>query len=49
MFRVGPGRKYNVAPRINYPRKNVSRSSAHCESAALVDEVMIKSFDWDGL
>ena len=22
MFRVGPGRKYNVAPRINYPREN---------------------------
>jgi len=22
MFRVGPGRKHNVAPRINYPREN---------------------------
>src|SRR3981189_2259363 len=28
--------------------RTISRSSAHCESAALVDEVMIKSFDWDG-
>src|SRR5438477_7185792 len=28
--------------------RTISRSSAHCESAALVDEVMIKSFDRDG-
>src|ERR1700691_1589440 len=28
--------------------RTISRSSAHCESAALVDEIMIKSFDWDG-
>src|SRR5574338_370839 len=28
--------------------RTISRSSAHCESAALLDEVMIKSFDWDG-
>src|SRR3981189_1496733 len=28
--------------------RTISRSSAHCESAALVDEVMIESFDCDG-
>src|SRR5258708_36453379 len=28
--------------------RTISRSSAHCESVALVDEVMINSFDWDG-
>ena len=29
--------------------RTISRSSAHCESAALVDEVMIKSFDGMGM
>src|SRR5579864_8977659 len=28
--------------------RTISRSSAHCESVALVDEDMINSFDWDG-
>src|SRR5499427_7744111 len=28
--------------------RTISRSSAHWASAVLVDEVMIKSFDWDG-
>src|SRR6185369_12308650 len=29
--------------------RTISRSSDHWASAVLVDEVMIKSFDWDGM